>query len=68
MFFMLVYTPKGRIAGAFSSTYLKDISEDLPDGFDNPFEAAFPCQKNAELNNSGLCFQKIQDDGWEMNY
>ncbi len=66
--FMLVYTPKGRIAGAFSSTYLKDISEDLPDGFDNPFEAAFPCQKNAELNNSGLCFQKIQDDGWEMNY
>lgn len=67
--FMLVYTPKGRIAGMFSRNYVRDISDaDFSEEDSNAFASIFPCQKNAELNNSGLCFQKIQDDGWEMNY
>ena len=66
---MLVYTPKGRIAGMFSRNYVRDISDaDFSEEDSNAFASIFPCQKNAELNNSGLCFQKIQDDGWEMNY
>ena len=70
--FKLVYTKSGILTSTWSKTYMKDIRPDMTDEeFNQLYEAMeqyYPCERNAGLNTSGLCFEKIKADGWEMNY
>lgn len=69
--FKLVYTSKGVLAGALSRDYFKydyNLSGEALDEADNMMSGYYPCRTGAESWSAGICFQKIVDDGWEMNY
>lgn len=68
--FQLVYTGEGRLVGLFSKDYLKSLNPDLTDEEIQNFMSMLNlrCEKNGQISASGICFEKIREDGWEMKY